>query len=561
MADVIAYTPNSALTIDTAVNVTRLFMRQEIPEPETETIRINSPEDVRAKLVEVIAGGGKAWVKSWGSLADWMISRVARGQIVNVFSDANLGYDSDGAPLLAKYVDPDTQLTVFPPQKHQIAKAAEDIAAWTNTGQTAQQLRDTVKARATAGYSIFADALMREVDITLASENNMRAIQLQLKAKAAAAGFNSEPIGSAALKTQFTSRNSNDQLRACVGDRPLKCGSTFPRLAAGFFMSSYKVTNMTTLVHVQSIADRLPALSSADVVEAFLARQTKATRRAYEGDLRHFAVFLGLASAPLAVNTLLALPRGQANAIVMGFTTHMKTAGLKSATISRRLAAIRSVVKMARSIGRCEWELDVPSPRIEPYRDTLGPGPVGWAALWQAAKTAGDTPLARRNRAIILLLADRGLRRGEAAGLDLADVELGGERQTVAILGKGRTEKEPLTISPTTARALAEWIQSRGDAPGALFTRLDRGGSGERLGADSILRMLGALSEAASLDKNVRPHGLRHYAITKALDSENGNYRDVAKFSRHKNIQTLTIYDDRRTDIAGEIAARIATEW
>ena len=56
----------------------------------------------------------------------------------------------------------------------------------------------------------------------------------------------------------------------------------------------------------------------------------------------------------------------------------------------------------------------------------------------------------------------------------------------------------------------------------------------------------------------VRPHGLRHAAITEALDLTKGNVRAVQRFSRHRDLRTLTIYDDNRQDLAGEIARQLA---
>ena len=55
-----------------------------------------------------------------------------------------------------------------------------------------------------------------------------------------------------------------------------------------------------------------------------------------------------------------------------------------------------------------------------------------------------------------------------------------------------------------------------------------------------------------------RPHGLRHAAITAALDATNGDVRRVQRFSRHADARTLLIYDDARSDMGGEIAALIA---
>jgi integrase/recombinase XerC len=169
-----------------------------------------------------------------------------------------------------------------------------------------------------------------------------------------------------------------------------------------------------------------------------------------------------------------------------------------------------------------------------------------------AADRLGDTPKARRDRAIIRLLHDRGLRRGEAVGLDLADVDL--TEGTVEILGKGRSQTERLTIGPATVQAMAGWIESRGSHPGPLFVRLDPGKNlGGRLTGEAVRLIVAGIAKLAGLDRVCRPHGLRHAAITEALD-RGRDVRDVAKFSRHKDVRTLLIYDDSRLDVGGDIA-------
>ena len=56
----------------------------------------------------------------------------------------------------------------------------------------------------------------------------------------------------------------------------------------------------------------------------------------------------------------------------------------------------------------------------------------------------------------------------------------------------------------------------------------------------------------------VRPHGLRHLAITSALDLTHGDVRAVQKFSRHKDMRVLNLYDDNRQDLAGDVARLVA---
>jgi len=74
-------------------------------------------------------------------------------------------------------------------------------------------------------------------------------------------------------------------------------------------------------------------------------------------------------------------------------------------------------------------------------------------------------------------------------------------------------------------------------------------------GVATIGRVIG---EWAGIKGRVRPHGLRHAAITAALDRR--DVRDVAKFSRHKRLETLVLYDDRRKDVGGDIARELADD-
>ena len=80
-------------------------------------------------------------------------------------------------------------------------------------------------------------------------------------------------------------------------------------------------------------------------------------------------------------------------------------------------------------------------------------------------------------------------------------------------------------------------------------------GAGRLTGAGlyDVVRKLGA---KAGL--KVWPHGLRHSAITAALDLTGGNVRAVQKFSRHRDVRVIERYDDNRNDLAGQVARQLA---
>jgi integrase len=64
------------------------------------------------------------------------------------------------------------------------------------------------------------------------------------------------------------------------------------------------------------------------------------------------------------------------------------------------------------------------------------------------------------------------------------------------------------------------------------------------------------IGKTAGLVRVPRPHGLRHQAITRALDLGR-DLRDVAKFSRHRDIRRPAVYDDCRRDVGGDFARRL----
>ena len=239
----------------------------------------------------------------------------------------------------------------------------------------------------------------------------------------------------------------------------------------------------------------------------------------------------------------------------MRFRTQLQARGLAPATINRRLAALRSLVKLARTLGLVPWILEVEGVRTESYRDTRGPGHAGFGKLLDILAGRRDTK-ALRDRALLRLLYDLGLRRAEVVGLDVEDLDLAAG--TVAVLGKGRAQKVKLSLPAATQRALVAWLAVRGRPSGPLFTTLDRASRGRRLSGMGLYLVVRQIGERAGV--RVRPHGLRHAAITRALDLTGGDLRSVQRFSRHKDVRLLQRYDDNRQDLGGAVARRLAED-
>jgi integrase/recombinase XerC len=307
-------------------------------------------------------------------------------------------------------------------------------------------------------------------------------------------------------------------------------------------------------------ADIAPAPAGVEgLLERFLARQLESTRRAYQRDLEDFARWLGAASAQQAAELLLSPPSpGPANQLVHDYVSHLRRRRLSGATVNRRLAALRALVRLARSFGLVPWALDVPGERVRGYRDTRGPDVAGARRLAQGLRR--QDAKGARDRAILRLLWDLGLHRSEVAELDLAHLDLGAG--TVAVRGKGEAGLGPLTLPEETQAALRAWVEVRGLDPGPLFHSLDRAAASrsaqpQRLSPTSIYRELRRLGDRVQV--KARPHGVRHGAITTVLDLNGGDVRAAQRFSRHQDVRTLLRYDDNRQDIGGKMARLVAS--
>lgn len=268
------------------------------------------------------------------------------------------------------------------------------------------------------------------------------------------------------------------------------------------------------------------------------------TVRAYESDLsqllRHAAVLAGVKRADLQPNHL-------DRAAIRGFMGELHKLGQSRATAARKLAAVRTFLRYLRREGLID---DDPGAMVPtPKREVRMPAHLSedeMSALIDAA--ADDSPLGRRDRAILELFYASGLRLSELAGLSLDDVDLGSKRARV--LGKGGKERiVPFNLS--AADALRVYLTAREtlirlDGPGSrdrsrrsspLFVN-HRGG---RLTVRSIDRIVRRYVAASSARVGISPHALRHSFATHLLQ-RGADLRVIQELLGHARLSTTQRY-------------------
>jgi integrase len=202
---------------------------------------------------------------------------------------------------------------------------------------------------------------------------------------------------------------------------------------------------------------------------------------------------------------------------------------------------------MAGQLGVVEWSLTVEGPKVEPYRDTRGPGTETARLLIEAC---GLGLKGRRDYAMLLVMLTLGLRRFELAELSVERIDVPGGR----VLVKGKGGKWDWVPAPReTLEAigawLAAWRQEHGDPPDdRIFRALGGRCIGRPLSPKAVWDIVSALGKKVGVE--VWPHGIRHTAVTTFLDLTKGDVRAARVFARHSNVQTTMKYDDNRQDQA-----------
>lgn len=230
---------------------------------------------------------------------------------------------------------------------------------------------------------------------------------------------------------------------------------------------------------------------------------------------------------------------------VLDFLSHLeKSRGNSAKTRNARLAAIKSLFTYAAQREPALLDLlrsikAIPSKKSDSKLIT--------AMNQEDLEALLDAPdrqsrLGMRDRAMLLLALNAGLRVSELVGLELADLDLKSE-QTVRVMGKGRKERV-LPLWPQTTEALKAWLCVRGEvSTNALFVNA-RGRNLSRWGFSHLLDKYLATAcgqRQALATKHVTPHVLRHTCAMLMLHATH-DLRKVALWLGHSSVTTTEVY-------------------
>ena len=143
----------------------------------------------------------------------------------------------------------------------------------------------------------------------------------------------------------------------------------------------------------------------------------------------------------------------------------------------------------------------------------------------------------RRDMAILRLMLDAGLRRGEVAGIALADVDLAG--QLVKVLGKGARPGVGF-FGAKTARDLDRYLRLRARHRLAGLPALWLAQKGPLTG-DGIHHLIGRRARLAGLERTIHPHLTRH-SWAHGMKSAGASDEDVMTLGRWRDRKVMARY-------------------
>jgi site-specific recombinase XerD len=147
-----------------------------------------------------------------------------------------------------------------------------------------------------------------------------------------------------------------------------------------------------------------------------------------------------------------------------------------------------------------------------------------------------ELPNQERNRAIILLLLDTGMRADELCQARLADLDT--RNRYIKVFGKGSKERI-LPVCPRTAQALWKYLAIRGSGlppTEPLFVTQNK----TPLDRHRLLKQLAAIGRRAGV-KGVHPHRFRHTFAINFLRN-GGNAYTLQMILGHSSMEMVNTY-------------------
>ena len=228
------------------------------------------------------------------------------------------------------------------------------------------------------------------------------------------------------------------------------------------------------------------------------------------------------------------LVSGEVNNYLLGAASRLTTVD----SVKREAADLRSLLRFLYLTGVVETDLGAAMPPAAGWRGTQLPSALGRAEV-EALLGSCDrtTPGGRRDRAVLALLARLGLRCGEVAALQFADIDW--RAGDIVVCGK-RRRRDRLPLPAEVGEALVAYLAGGRPACGCRQVFVTVNAPHRALLASSVTAMVYRACDRAGLGR-AGGHRLRHALATEML-RQGGSLIEIAQVLRHSDLAATAGY-------------------
>ncbi len=287
-----------------------------------------------------------------------------------------------------------------------------------------------------------------------------------------------------------------------------------------------------------------------DFINQFISKQTQ---KAYITDLMLFFSFLK--KGGLFVHH----PEQIKGAHFQFYRDELIEKKYSSATINRKLVAVRSFIKWSMASGLIQYNpLDIVKlPKVQTETPTLAFNDSEVVQMINAPDLS--TRKGHSDKIVMTLLFSLGLRRSELVGIKIGDLYQDRGHYVLRIKGKGDKDRH-LPLNPNLIASLKEYTDAMAKH-GIQFEKDDfliQSAKNEKntkpMNGSTVYRIIEKYAKLCGINKKVSPHSCRATAISHLLDTQKTPIRDVAIFAGHSKITTTERYDKRREGLDNSAA-------
>lgn len=291
-------------------------------------------------------------------------------------------------------------------------------------------------------------------------------------------------------------------------------------------------------------------ISISDFIHDFLHQFiSKQTQQAYTSDLTLFFQFLKKGGLSITH------PKQIKGRHFQLYRDELMEREYSSATINRKLVAIRSFIKWAIAAQLMDHNpLNIVKlPKVETQTPTLAFDDNEVLEMLNSPEL--ETPKGQTHRMVLQLLFSLGLRRSELANIKISDIYQERGHFVLSIKGKGSKYRH-LPLSEYLQKEIHSYIEALKEFNLHLEPHdylIQSHHKNEKntkpINGSSIYRIIEKYAKKCHINKRVSPHSCRATVISHLLDTQKTAIRDVAIFAGHSKITTTERYDKRRESL------------